>query len=49
VSAGSWPHFARIAESARWIVGAGYVVGRVQIVLICTVADLIELDPVTVA
>jgi hypothetical protein len=25
--------------------GAGYVVGRVQIVLICTAADLIALDP----
>jgi hypothetical protein len=29
--------------------GAGYVVGRVQIVLVCTAADLIELDPVTAA
>jgi hypothetical protein len=29
--------------------GAGYVVGRVQIVLICTAAYLIALDPVTAA
>jgi len=29
--------------------GAGYVVGRVQIVLICTAAGLIDLDPMTAA
>jgi hypothetical protein len=29
--------------------GAGCVVGCVQMVLICTVADLIELGPVTAA